>query len=122
MPPLRRLGLRARALPRVAAVAIAAVAVLALHVVDDSFLQPQPGTSAGDHVVSGFVPLALLALAAWCYPRIRAGAQATLAIFLGVFGLVMSVEAVYYARESGPAGDDYTGFLAIPAGVALLAV
>ena len=25
------------------------IGVLALHVIDDSFLQPQPGTSAGDH-------------------------------------------------------------------------
>ena len=41
------------------------VAAIALHVIDDAFLQPQPGTSAGDHLVTGLVPLALLALAAW---------------------------------------------------------
>jgi len=35
-----------------------AVGVIALHVVDDSFLQPESGTSAGDHLVSGLVPLA----------------------------------------------------------------
>lgn len=40
------------------------VALVALHVLDDSYLQPQPGTSAGDHLVSGLVPLALLGLAA----------------------------------------------------------
>ena len=34
------------------------VAVIALHVIDDSFLQPQRGTSAADHLVSGLVPLA----------------------------------------------------------------
>ena len=45
------------------------VAAIALHVLDDSFLQPPPGTSAGDHLVSGLVPLAVLALAAWTYPR-----------------------------------------------------
>jgi hypothetical protein len=28
---------------------LAAISVVGLHVVDDSFLQPQPGTSAGDH-------------------------------------------------------------------------
>ena len=33
------------------------VGVIALHVVDDSFVQPQPGTSATDHLVSGLVPL-----------------------------------------------------------------
>ena len=40
-----------------------AIGVIALHVVDDNYLQPQPGTSAGDHVVSGLVPLAVLGLA-----------------------------------------------------------
>ena len=40
------------------------LALVSLHVVDDNFLQPQPGTSAGDHVVSGLVPLALLVVAA----------------------------------------------------------
>ena len=41
-----------------------AILVVGLHVVDDNFLQPQRGTSAGDHLVSGLVPLAALALAA----------------------------------------------------------
>ena len=43
---------------------LVAVAVIAVHVLDDSFLQPEPGTSAGDHLVSGLVPLAALAIAA----------------------------------------------------------
>ena len=43
---------------------LAAVGVIALHVVDDSFLQPQPGTSAADHLVSGLVPLAVIGGAA----------------------------------------------------------
>ena len=38
--------------------------VVALHVLDDNFLQPNPGTSASDHLVSGLVPLALLVAAA----------------------------------------------------------
>ena len=52
----------------------AATAALALHVADDRFIHPQPGTSAGDHLVSGLVPLALLALAFWAFPRLKAGA------------------------------------------------
>ena len=39
------------------AVAWGAIAVLSLHVVDDSFLQPAGGTSASDHLVSGLAPL-----------------------------------------------------------------
>jgi hypothetical protein len=36
----------------------AAVGAIGLHVVDDNFVQPQPGTSASDHVFSGLIPLA----------------------------------------------------------------
>ena len=97
-----------------------ALGVVALHVVDDSFLQPQPGTAAGDHLVSGLVPLALLALAAWGYPRLRAGARAALAASLGLFAIATGIEAFHYTREVGPSGDDFTGLAAIPAGIALL--
>jgi uncharacterized protein len=99
-----------------------AVLLIAVHVIDDSFLQPQPGTSAGDHLVSGLVPLALLAFAAWTYPRLRGGRRGALALALGVLGLAAGGEAVHYAGELGVSGDDYTGLLAIPAGVVLLGV
>jgi hypothetical protein len=99
---------------------LAAVGVIALHVADDSFLQPQPGTSAGDHLVSGLVPLAVLGLAAWSYPRLPGGGRAAVALLLGVFGGVASVEAVHYTTHGGPSGDDFTGLLCIPAGAALL--
>jgi dienelactone hydrolase len=98
-----------------------ALGVAALHVVDDNFLQPQPGTSAGDHLVGGLVQVALFVLAAWAYPRLRPGARATLAIYVGLFTAVMGIgEAGYYTRENGPSGDDYTGLLAIPAGFLLV--
>lgn len=98
------------------------VGVIALHIVDDAFLQPQPGTSASDHLAGGLVPVAALALAAVAYPRLRAGARAVLALLLGVFGLGTASEAWYYTREVGASGDDYTGLLVIPAGLVLLAV
>ena len=100
-----------------------ALGVAALHVVDDNFLQPQPGTSAGDHLVGGLVQAGLLVLLAWAYPRLRPGLRGTLAIFVGLFTVVMGVgEAGYYTRENGPSGDDYTGLLAIPAGVLLVGI
>jgi hypothetical protein len=104
------------------ALARGALAVVALHVVDDSFLQPQPGTSAEDHLVSGLVPLGLLALTAWAYPRLRAGVRAAIALTLGVFGVVAGVEAVYYTTKGGPTGDDFTGLASILAGLLLLGV
>jgi uncharacterized protein len=104
------------------ALVLLAVGLIAMHIVDDSFVEPQPGTSAADHLVSGLVPLAVLALAAFAYPRARAGWRAVIALLLGVFGLGTASEAWYYTREVGASGDDYTGLLAIPAGLTLLAV
>jgi hypothetical protein len=96
------------------------VAVIALHVLDDNFVHPPPGTSAGDHLVSGLVPLAALLLAAWAYPRLRGGRRGAIALALGVLGIAAGVEGAHYANKVGASGDDYTGLLAIPAGVLLL--
>jgi hypothetical protein len=101
---------------------VIAIGLIALHIVDDSFLEPEPGTSVSDHLVSGLVPLTVLALAAVAYPRLRAGWRAVVALLLGVFGLGTASEAWYFTREVGASGDDYTGLLAIPAGLMLLAV
>ena len=105
-----------------AIVARVAIGLIALHVADDSFLQPQPGTSPADHLISGLVPLSILGLAAWEYPRLRAGFRAVIALTLGLFGVVAGIEAVYYTTNGGPSGDDFTGLLAIPAGLVLLGV
>jgi hypothetical protein len=97
-----------------------ALAVIALRIVDDRFLGPEPGTSATDHLVSGLVPLALLALAAWLGPRLRPGARGALALTLGVLGLATGFDAVYYTREVGLGTADVTGWLAVAAGAALI--
>jgi hypothetical protein len=100
-----------------------ALGVAALHVVDDNFLQPEPGASAGDHLAGGLVQAAFFVLAAWAYPRFRPGARGTLAVLVGLSVAVMGAgEAGYYTRENGPSGDDYTGLLAIPAGVLLVGI
>jgi alpha/beta superfamily hydrolase len=107
-------------LGREARLFVLGAAVIALHVLDDSFLQPSPGTSAGDHLVSGLVPLAALALAARAYASLRGGRRGALALVVGTFGIVAGVEAVHYASKVGPSGDDYTGLLAVPAGLLLV--
>jgi drug/metabolite transporter (DMT)-like permease len=101
---------------------LAAVAVIAVHVLDDSFIQPEDGTSAGDHLVSGLVPLAALGIAAAVYPRARAGVRATIALIIGLFGIVAGLEGWHYTREVGASGDDYSGLVTLPAGVVLLLV
>jgi MYXO-CTERM domain-containing protein len=102
------------------ALARLAIGVVALHVVDDNFVQPNPGTSAGDHLVSGLVPLAVLVAAAAFYGRLRAGARATTALLVAFFGVLAGTEAIHYAMDGGLSGDDYTGLLSIVAGLALI--
>ncbi len=127
-PAVSRPSTPGRALSRVAAIAgreyglfcIGAGAV-AVHVLDDSFLQPGPGTSAGDHLVSGLVPVAVLALIAGVYSRFRAGLRGAIALIVGFLGAVGgATEAGYYTVTLGPARDDYTGLLMIAAGLLLL--
>jgi hypothetical protein len=99
---------------------LANLAVIALHVLDDNYIQPQPGTSAGDHLASGLVPVAILAGVAAAYPRLSAGPRAVLAMTFGALGLAIGFPAVYHLLHDGLSGDDYTGLLAVLAGIALL--
>jgi uncharacterized protein len=96
------------------------IALIAAHVLDDTVVQPAPGTSARDHVASALVPLVLLAFAAWVLPRLRGAAQGGLMLALGVGGIAAGVEAVHAVRTVGPSGDDFTGLLALAAGLVLL--
>jgi hypothetical protein len=112
---------RAARLATEAGVARTALFLTALHVADDSFLQPEPGTSAGDHLVSGLLPLALLGLAAWAYPLLRAGARGALALAAGVLALTIgAASGLYSTLAVGASGDDYTGLVALAAGAVLV--
>lgn len=99
---------------------LGALTLITLHVLDDNFLQPNPGTSPGDHLISGLVPLALLGLVAVAYPRVRAGARAAIAVPIGLFGIAAGLEGWHYTLTASPSGDDYTSLLALPAGLTLL--
>jgi hypothetical protein len=99
----------------------AGAAVLALHVVDDTLIQPPAGTPATDHLISAAVPVALIGLAAWAYPRLRGTARGTLAILLGLLAIVAGGEAWHYTTTVGPSGDDFTGLLSLAAGPVLIA-
>jgi hypothetical protein len=54
-----------------------AAAVIALHVVAESFVALEPGIARGEHVLSVTVPLALAAIAVLLYPRLRPGLRGT---------------------------------------------
>jgi dienelactone hydrolase len=96
----------------------AGVALIALHVVDAEFVQTQPGTTAGDHLAAGLVPLAVAALAAAAYGRLRPGLRAGIALAFGALALV----AAGIAAGGGVSGSDVTGVLLFPAGIGLLAL
>jgi len=101
--------------------AVVGLSGISVHVLDDNFFQPEPGSSAADHLISGLVPFAVLAGAAISYRWLRPGLRATIALVLGVLGIVIGgSEAAYYAPKEGLSGDDYTGLVAVAGGVLLL--
>ena len=102
--------------------ALASIGLVGLHVVDDNFLQPEPGMTAVDHLPGGLTLLALIAAGGWAYRRARPGARAALALLLGFFGVLAGIEAVYYTFADSPTGDDFTGFLSLVAGFVLLGI
>jgi uncharacterized protein len=114
---------RATTLRREYALFISAIALIGIYLLDDNFLHTEPGTSGRDHPISGTVPILVLAVAALLYPRLRAGARATVAICIGGVALGAGIAVpVRHAFIDQPSGDDYTGMLATLAGLVLLAL
>ena len=97
-----------------------ALVIIALHAIVDSFIAPEPGTGASDHLMRGLVSLAVLALAVAVYPRLPAGGRAGLAGVFGALALEGAILAIADARAAGARGEDWTGFLLVPVGVVLL--
>jgi uncharacterized protein len=97
-----------------------AMGIIALHVAVDSFIAPEPGTDAADHLLRGFVSLAILALATVAYPRLPAGGRAALAGVFGALALEGAVLVITDARAVGARGEDWTGFFLVPVGIVLL--
>jgi dienelactone hydrolase len=106
--------------PPVFVVFVGATAIVAVHAVVDSFLVPEPGTSAGDHLLRGGATLALLAAALAGFRWARPGGRAAIAAALGVLAVEGGVIAIGDARAGGARGEDWTGFLLLPVGLTLL--
>jgi fermentation-respiration switch protein FrsA (DUF1100 family) len=106
-------GMRERLLFTVSCAAIAA------HVLVEAFVALEPGTDRRDHLLAALVPLALLGTAVLLYLRLKAGLRASVALMLGMLALVGGAVAVVDATQAGPSGDDWTGFLLLPAGLVL---
>ena len=89
-----------------------------------TFLHPEPGTSALDHLAGGLIPLgALGARSLWPTTAGGQGSAAAIALVAGLFALVIgAASAGYQTITVGPSGDDFTGLLVLPAGLALIGV
>src|SRR5512133_2292110 len=111
----RRSGMRDRAW----LIFAAASALVALHAVGDAFIWPEQGTTGSDHLLPGLVTLGVLAAGLVAFGFSRPGLRAVLALVLGPLALEGAVLAVLHARNVGARGDDWTGFLLAPAGLAL---
>ena len=99
---------------------LVAIGLVAVIIVDDNFVHPAPGTSAGDHLLSALVPLAVLGALALLYPRLRAGVRAATSMTLGAIVCAVGFPGVYYIADGTAAFDHYTALLAFPAAVILL--
>jgi hypothetical protein len=97
-----------------------AIGVVAVHVLNDNFLQPRPGTSAADHVASGLVPVAILAFIAAVYPRLPAAGRGATAMTVGGLAIGIGFPGAYYVLDGSASGAHYSGLAAIAAGVVLV--
>jgi fermentation-respiration switch protein FrsA (DUF1100 family) len=86
----------------------------------DSFVAPEPGTSWSDHLLRGVISLAVLGAAALLLRRARDGVRAAIAGVLGILALEGAALAIADAGAVGARGEDWTGFLLLPAGLVLL--
>ena len=97
-----------------------ATAVIALHTAADTFIWPERGTSWSDHLVPGVATLTVLVALVAAFGLVpRAGAQAAVALALGALAIEGAVLSIVDARNVGVRGDDWTGFVLAPAGLAL---
>jgi hypothetical protein len=97
------------------------MALVVIAVLDDAFVHTEPGTAAGDHLLSGLLPAVIGAALAIAYPRLRSGARATAALSCGALALVGGVtDGVRHIAVDRMSGDDATAVLAALAGVLLL--
>jgi uncharacterized protein len=98
-------------------IVVLALAAVALHILADNYLQPRPGTSAGDHLTSGLVPLAILFGAGMAYPHLPSALRAATALTFGGLGLAIGFVGAF---EGTASGDRFTSLVAIAGGVVLL--
>jgi hypothetical protein len=99
----------------------AGMVLIAAAIIDDAFVNPEPGAEAGDHLASGLLPLGALVLAFALAPRLCTRVRGWLALALGSLAVVGGVaDGVRPIVAGRMGGDDLTAALGAVAGVGLL--
>jgi fermentation-respiration switch protein FrsA (DUF1100 family) len=86
----------------------------------DSLIAPEPGTGAADHFGRLGATTAVLVAVALLFARLPAGGRAAVEAALGVLALEAAALALADGRAGGLRGEDWTGLLLLPAGLALV--
>jgi hypothetical protein len=98
----------------------AAALRLAAHAAIDSWLAPEAGTGASEHLLRLTATVAILAAAVVLYARLPAGGRAALSAAVGLLALVGAFLAIADAGAVGARDEDWSGFLLLPVGIVLL--
>lgn len=110
--------------PVVHALVSAGSGLAAIHIVDDNFVQPEWG-GASSHLVSGLVPLAVVAGIAWAVLRdhrdVPRGGRGVGTIVLGLLAAMVGSESLHHLG-SGLRGDDWSGVLSAASGAVVVCV
>jgi uncharacterized protein len=97
-----------------------ATAIALLHALDDAFFNRQPGVDLDQHALAAAISLAAGMGAIVGFPRLRPGFRATISLVFGIFAIVNGALHVGHISVDGAAASDYTGVLALAAGVVLV--
>ena len=100
-----------------------ATVVIVIAIADDAFVHPERGTSAGDHLASGLIPVAIAVAAMLAYSRLPAGLRGCIALTFGALAMEAGiVDGVRHIVINTISGDDATACLAAIAGAVLVVV
>ena len=107
---------------RVRLLALVALCLVALRVVDDAFLQPTSGVEPTDNLAGGLVQLLVLVGAGSVIALTAGGARTFVALVVGLLGLVGGGELFLELgpTHGGVETDDVSGFLSIAGGLTLI--
>jgi len=97
-----------------------ATGICLLHALDDAFVNRQPGVDLDQHALAAALSLVLGVGAIVAFPRLRPGVRAAVSLGFGVLATVNGALHFRHVTVDAPAASDYTGVVALLAGIALI--